>query len=175
MIRLRELKDCTALHAPTGNPLELAGIAIAYWRLTVRTKGAAMKKIENGSEWIDSYVERKGANLKGVAQGLRQLVMKTVAGAKETVNPWKIPTFESNGPMCYFAIAANHLTFGFLRGTSLPDPQRLLEGTGKSLRHVKLRTLEDLRQPALKKLIQAAARLNKKEPMEGMKPKKKAK
>jgi hypothetical protein len=40
---------------------------------------------------------------------------------------------------------------------------------------VKLRTLEDLRQPALKKLIQAAARLNEKEPMEGMKPQKKAK
>jgi hypothetical protein len=133
-----------------------------------------MKKIENGREWIDAYVERKGRNLKGVAQGLRQLVSKTVAGARETVNPWKIPTFESNGPMCYFSIASNHLTFGFLRGTSLPDPQLLLEGTGKSLRHVKLRTLEDLRQPALKKLIQAAARLNEKEPMEGMKPKKKA-
>ena len=46
-----------------------------------------MKKIENGSEWIDAYVERKGANLKGVAQGLRQLLRKTVAGARETVNP----------------------------------------------------------------------------------------
>lgn len=134
-----------------------------------------MKKIANGSGWMDAYVERKGANLKGVAQGLRQLVRKTVAGARETVNPWKIPTFEWNGPMCYFSIAATQLTFGFLRGTYLPDPQRLLEGTGKSLRHVKSRTLEDLRQPALKKLIQAAARLNEKEPTEGMKPKKKAK
>jgi hypothetical protein len=62
-----------------------------------------------------------------------------------------------------------------LRGTSLPDPAKLLEGTGKNLRHVKLRTKEDLRKPALKRLIQAAARLNKKEPMEGMKPKRKEK
>ena len=46
-----------------------------------------MKKIENGTEWIDAYVERKGANLRGVAQGLSQLVRNTVAGAKETVNP----------------------------------------------------------------------------------------
>jgi hypothetical protein len=91
-----------------------------------------MKKIENGTEWIDACVERKGANLKGVTEGLRQLVRKTVAGAKETVNPWKIPTFESNGPMCYFSIASNHLTFGFLRGTYLPDPQLLLEGTKES-------------------------------------------
>lgn len=64
------------------------------------------------------------------------------------------------------------MTFGFLRGTSLPDPAKLLEGTGKNLRHVKLRSMEDLGKPTLKKLIQAAARLNKREPMEGMKPKK---
>ncbi|MGB9436225.1 MAG: hypothetical protein WBQ89_28505, partial [Candidatus Acidiferrum sp.] len=67
------------------------------------------------------------------------------------------------------------VTFGFLRGTSLPDPAKLLEGTGKHLRHVKLRAIEDLRKPALKKLIRAASRLNRKQPMEGMKPRKKQK
>jgi hypothetical protein len=65
-----------------------------------------------------------------------------------------------------------HVTFGFLRGTSLPDPAGLLEGTGKNLRHVKVKSLDDLRNPALRKLIEAAARQNKKQPMEGMKPKK---
>jgi hypothetical protein len=132
----------------------------------------AMKTIANGGKWIDGYVKRKDAKLGEVAQGLRRLVKKTVAGTSESVNPWKLPTFESNGPMCYFSAGKNHVTFGFLRGTFLPDPAKLLEGTGKSLRHVKLRSLDDLRRPALKKLIQAAARLNKKEPMEGMKPKK---
>ena len=73
--------------------------------------------------------------------------------------------------MCFFMVAKNHVTFGFLRGASLPDPAKLLEGTGKNLRHVKLPTPEHLRTPALKKLIKAAARLNKKEPMEGMKQK----
>jgi hypothetical protein len=75
--------------------------------------------------------------------------------------------------MCYFSIGTDHVTFGFLRGTSLPDPDKLLEGTGKSLRHVKLRKTNDVRKPALKKLILAAAKLNKQEPMEGMKQKKK--
>lgn len=132
-----------------------------------------MKAIVDGREWIDAYVARKSPELAAVAQGLRQLMRKTVPGTKESVNPWKIPTFESHGPMCLFSIGKNHVTFGFLRGTSLPDPAKLLEGTGKNLRHVKLRTPEDLRKPALKKLIQAAARLNQKEPMEGMRPKKK--
>ena len=58
------------------------------------------------------------------------------------------------------------MTFGFLRGTSLPDPAGLLQRIGKNLRHVKLRTTEDVKEPALRKLIEAAGRLNKKEPME---------
>jgi len=91
---------------------------------------------------------------------------KTVKNAKESVNSWKIPTYEFNGPMCFFIVGKYHVTFGFLRGTSLPDPEGLLEGTGKNLRHVKLRTAEDLQEPAVRKLIEAAARLNKKEPME---------
>jgi hypothetical protein len=66
------------------------------------------------------------------------------------------------------------VTFGFLCGTSLPDPAGLLEGTGKNLRHVKLRTAEDVSTPALRKLIEAA-RLNKKAPMERMKMGKKTK
>jgi hypothetical protein len=124
-------------------------------------------------DWIDDYVEKKGPKLLAVAEGLRRLVKKTISGCMESVNPWRIPTFESNGPMCFFVIGKNHVTFGFLRGTSLPDPEKLLEGTGKNRLHVKLRTVEDLNRPALKKLIVAAARLNKKEPMEGMRRKKK--
>jgi hypothetical protein len=126
-------------------------------------------------EWIDSYVDAKPAELRDVAEKLRKLIKKTVKGTKESVNPWKIPTFESNGPMCFFTVGKYHVTFGFLRGTSLPDAAGLLEGTGKNLRHVKLRTAEDVSEPALKKLIDAAARLNKKEPMESMKAKKRAK
>ena len=50
----------------------------------------------------------------------------------------------------------------FMRGTDLEDPEGLLEGTGKKMRHVKLRSLEGLgeRRGALVSLIQAAAKLN---------------
>jgi len=133
-----------------------------------------MKAIADGKEWIDAYVARKDKELGRVALGLRSLMKKTVPGVKESVNPWKMPTFESHGPMCFFSIGKQHITFGFLRGTSLPDPANLLEGTGRNLRHVKLRAVEDLRKPALKKLIQSAMKLNKKEPREGMRVKKQA-
>jgi len=67
--------------------------------------------------------------------------------------------------MCFFMVGKYHVTFGFLRGTSLPDPRGLLEGTGKNLRHAKLRTAENVSKPERRELIEAAARMNKKEPM----------
>ena len=50
----------------------------------------------------------------------------------------------------------------FFRGTSLEDPQGLLEGTGAAVRHVKLRSLDELaaRREPLRDLLRAAARLN---------------
>ena len=123
---------------------------------------------KEGRAWIDEYVEKAGKQ-KGVVKGLRALVKKTLGGSEEYVNPWKIPSFDSNGTVCGFMTGKEHVTFIFLRGAALPDPEGLLEGTGKSVRHVKVRTAEDVKRPALKKLIVEAAKLNKRKPTEGMK------
>jgi hypothetical protein len=123
---------------------------------------------KEGRAWIDEYVAKSG-NMKGVLKGLRALVKKTIAGCEEYVNPWKIPSFDSNGTVCGFMTGKEHVTFIFLRGAALPDPEGLLEGTGKSVRHVKVRTAADVKKPGLKKLIVEAAKLNKREPMKGMK------
>ena len=65
-------------------------------------------------------------------------------------------------------VGKEHVTFAFLRGAALPDPQKLLEGTGKGVRHVKMRGVADVMRPGVKKLIAEAARLNKKDPPSGM-------
>ena len=123
---------------------------------------------KEGRVWIDEYVAKAGKQ-KDVVKGLRSLVKRTLAGCEEYVNPWKIPSFDSNGTVCGFMTGKEHVTFIFLRGAALPDPERLLEGTGKSVRHVKVRTVADVKKPGLKKLILEAAKLNKREPMAGMK------
>ncbi len=123
---------------------------------------------KEGRVWIDKYVA-KAEKMKGVLKGLRALVKRTLAGCEEYVNPWKIPSFDSDGTVCGFMTGKEHVTFIFLRGAALPDPEGLLEGTGKHVRHVKVRTAADVKKPALKKLIVEAARLNKRKPMKGMK------
>src|SRR5579862_7292390 len=102
-----------------------------------------MTKVTSRS-FIESYIKRKDPELQKVIVALCKMVKKALPLVKETVNPWHIPTFEYNGPMCYFSAGKNHVTFGFLRGSSPKDPDRLLEGTGKGLRHVKLRSAEDV-------------------------------
>jgi len=117
--------------------------------------------------WIDEYVEKAG-ELESVAKALRSLIKASVKGIEEYVNPWKIPSFDSNGPLCGFMVGKEHVTFVFMRGAALPDPEKLLEGTGKGVRHVKLRSVADVKRPGVKKLIAEAAKLNKKDPPSGM-------
>jgi hypothetical protein len=65
-------------------------------------------------------------------------------------------------------VGKQHVTFAFMRGAALPDPEKLLEGTGKGVRHLKLRSIADVRKPGVKKLVLQAASLNKKDPPSGM-------
>ncbi|MBV8976830.1 MAG: DUF1801 domain-containing protein [Alphaproteobacteria bacterium] len=51
-----------------------------------------------------------------------------------------------------------HVNIGFYRGAELDDPAGLLEGTGKRMRHVKLRWGQDIDGEALRALIAAAYR-----------------
>jgi len=117
--------------------------------------------------WINDYVKTAG-KLEGVAKAVRTLVKKAVKGVEEYVNPWKIPSFDSNGPLCCFMVGKQHVTFAFMRGAALPDPEKMLEGSGKGVRHLKLRSVADVRKPGVKKLVLQAATLNKKDPPSGM-------
>jgi hypothetical protein len=119
-----------------------------------------------GRLWIDAYVKKAG-KLAGVAKSVRTLVKKTAAGCEEYVSPWKTPAFDSNGPLCVFVMGKEHVSLAFLRGAALPDPEKLLEGAGKGVRHVKLRSLADVKRPGVKKLIVESAKLNKKDPPSG--------
>src|SRR5262250_3257636 len=123
---------------------------------------------KEASVWVDEYVKKAG-KLSGVAKAVRALVKKAVAGCEEYVNSWKIPTFDLNGPLCFYMVAKEHVVFGFMRGAILRDPAKLLEGTGKYLRHVKLRSPADVRRPQVRALVKEAAALNRKKPVTGTK------
>ena len=116
----------------------------------------------------NAYVRDDNPALQKVVRGVRSLVKAAVPGTKITVNSWGIPTFQTKDPFCFYMVGKNHVTLGFHNGTSLDDPEGLLEGTGKNLRHVKLRTMEDLEKKGLKELVLTADRLEGKARRKGM-------
>lgn len=56
----------------------------------------------------------------------------------------------------YVNVFSLHLNVGFFQGTELPDPLRLLQGTGKFMRHVKIDPFTDINADGLTELIHAA-------------------
>ena len=67
------------------------------------------------------------------------------------------PTVCVNGAaFAYVNAFRAHVNVGFFRGAELADPEGLLEGTGRFMRHVKLRPAEDVDATALRGLIRTA-------------------
>jgi Domain of unknown function (DU1801) len=56
----------------------------------------------------------------------------------------------------YVNVFTSHVNVGFFTGAFLDDPHHLLEGTGKRMRHVKLRPGRDIDAHALRTLIERA-------------------
>jgi hypothetical protein len=115
-----------------------------------------------------AYVKRENPELRKVVKGLKSLVKQIVPGAEQTRNAWGVPTFVADQPFCFYMVGKNHVTFGFHQGTSLDDPDELLEGTGKNIRHVKLKNLPDLASQGLRRLVDQASKLKSKSLLKGM-------
>jgi len=56
----------------------------------------------------------------------------------------------------YVAAYASAVNLGFWRGASFPDPRKVLQGTGKQSRHIKIASLSDLEKPAVREFVQLA-------------------
>ena len=60
---------------------------------------------------------------------------------------------------CMIPIYTNHLNLGFNKGTLLEDPNNLLQGTGKWIRHIPIKSEDDFEIEGVKNLIEKAIAL----------------
>lgn len=125
-------------------------------------KTKKIKSIEDQGTF-DQILAKASANVQEIARDLRSLVAEVFPGVTEV--PWARQRMSGYGvgpkkmseQFCYIAPLKNHVNFGFYYGADLSDPASLLEGTGKKLRHVKVYSKEDVKNPALKKLLKQAS------------------
>jgi len=100
--------------------------------------------------------------IQELALALRELVVEELAPCSEYILEVYIlslnygSTDRIKDSICYIGVLKNYVNLGFHRGASLRDPQRLLEGTGKQMRHIKIRDLSDLLNPAIRAYLQEA-------------------
>lgn len=100
--------------------------------------------------------------LQPVAERLRELVIDIDPETVEVVRLGDRAATYGLGPKkmsegyVYIMPHKNWVNLGFYRGVDLPDPDRLLEGTGQRLRHVKMRSLAEVDHPGVRELIAAA-------------------
>lgn len=58
--------------------------------------------------------------------------------------------------VCLVVLYRDHVNLMFMRGVDMKDPRGLLEGAGKAMRHVKMRTAADMKRPGVRDLIRQA-------------------
>ena len=112
---------------------------------------------------FEEVISKASPEMQEVAVAARNLLIEVMPYLTEV--PWgqqKIAGY-GVGPkkmsehFCYIAPFKKHVNLGFFYGSDLDDPKGLLEGSGKELRHIKLWSLDDVKQPAVEKLVKLAS------------------
>lgn len=107
----------------------------------------------------DSYFADIPEPLRTVAADLRSMILGMDRDLREVIK-WGSPVYERNKPVIWIKAQKKHLTCGFFRGAELADPEGLLEGTGKSMRHVKVRASGMATRGPMRNLVKAALQLD---------------
>lgn len=109
---------------------------------------------------IDRLLADHPAELQAIARALRATILGEFPDALQQVDfPDRLIAFGRSSKMSgfLFAIIAHqgHVNLQLADGALLPDPDGLIEGTGKRIRHVKVRSVAAASSPALVAIVRA--------------------
>ncbi len=110
---------------------------------------------------IKAFLSAYDANVQAIALQARALVLEIVPDALEQIDvPAKMLAYGFAATykdlICVIMPQKTYVNFGFPRGSSLPDTKKLLTGTGKRARHVKLMDAKQVAMPELSALLEAS-------------------
>ena len=115
---------------------------------------------------LDALIGEHPAELRTIEMRLRDLIFEIVPDAREYVDMGnKLLGYASGTRMSdlLFAIIVHkaHVNLQLADGAALPDPEGIVEGTGKRIRHVKCRSMEDVERPAVRRLLEEQVALRR--------------
>lgn len=105
---------------------------------------------------IDSWMEEHSGELGAIAEHWFEVMRNCGDDVRELLHDGHPTACVVDAAFAYVNAFKAHVNVGFFRGAELADPAGLLEGTGKYMRHVKVRPNGDVNATALTSLIATA-------------------
>jgi hypothetical protein len=106
---------------------------------------------------FDDYLEGQSSKNQTIIRALRVFVARVAPGLSEAVKWGNGCWIGAKGPVAYVYSDTGYVQFGFFRGSSLKDPEGLLEGKGQYVRHIKVRSPAEIDERAFAALLGQAA------------------
>lgn len=105
---------------------------------------------------VDAWLEQHPAELGAIAKHWFDVMRARGDDVRELLHDGHPTACVDEAAFAYVNAFTAHVNVGFFRGAALADPMKLLEGSGKYMRHVKLRPGKSADSAALERLIDAA-------------------
>ena len=107
---------------------------------------------------IDTWLAEQPPELRALATPWLARVRDCGPDVRELMHDGLATLCVGDVPFAYVGIFTAHVNVGFFHGSGLPDPARMLQGTGRHMRHVKLRPGVPFDATSLDALIAASYR-----------------
>ena len=118
-------------------------------------------------EVFDAWLLDQSPDIHDLARNVRSVIVAAGFNFKEGIK-WGTPAYwlpeVSRRNICYIAPHKDYVRLGFFNGASMSDPDDLLEGTGKRLRHIKVYEVTDSNRVALTDYVRASVKRAIEEP-----------
>ena len=101
---------------------------------------------------VEKYIIQYPDEFVDIMLRLRLLIYEVVPEATEAIK-WSMPHFSLRRPILYIRGCKNHVTLAFHDGRMLNDPDGMLLGTGKQMKYLKFRNMNDIDEEMLKRWI----------------------
>ena len=120
---------------------------------------STIHKRRPGSHEVAALIKQMPVEQQAIATELHKVIRQVAGDLDETIK-WGWPCYVGSSNVCSIIAYRDHVNLALFRGAELADPDGLLEGTGKAMRHVKVTNVKTLRKRAISNLIRTAAALD---------------
>jgi hypothetical protein len=111
---------------------------------------------------FDEAIDGFDPEVQAIARELKSLIASIhadfieVAWPRQKIASYGIGTRKMSEHYAYIAPQSHYVNLGFYHGVALEDPAGLLEGAGKRLRHIKIKSISDAKTKDVGRLLKAA-------------------